>query len=653
MKRRGAIVIGVNGGGGLPPLESAASTALDVAQWFMNSEVGYDVTLLNDAGLSLDGPNTEPSDVTVDQVVSAVHGFVTQPARYELLLVYYCGHGIYENRKDTWLLNRAPTVAHEAINVTASADMALDSGIPTVVFVSDACRSSTADYNLGHLSDINVFPLHPARPTINSQVDNIRATLKSSAAFEILIDGRKRPLLSYALRRAYQYPDPEMTIEVPTPNGPRMVVPNRKLRNFLQKTIDDAIDDADVDVRQIVNVSIPSDDDIFLAHVDNAGALLPVNELPNEADSSAINTPSGIQVKGLPETTINSEIEEKVEDLFGQFFEDTQMDSVDAVGQEPGLILGHIEAYSDRRPLPKITGSDISDFATHWISRNVLGEGQDPNQKLDRIMDLLSPKRVNLPGHFESECGLTLIGGRIKHVAMKAAAGTAELLNPGNSTNEAALVRCYITGSAAEIAVSLEDGRTLLLPLLRGYLGHGEIDETGLNSLSYVPADTHYRWWDYEAKRNQIDRLRAAATVAMRNGRFSVGSLAEAEALGDAIRIGKALDPILGLFAAWSYAESGHRNKINSVRDYMRSDLEVDLFDLRMLSQRRPSADDMAWDLASTCPMLTQGWAILISRGILLNPILAKGEAHLTSSLFTTFGPGFEDQLFNYIENGA
>jgi len=85
MPRKAAVVIGVNKPGDFSPLNSAASGAEDVAKWLKGE--GYDVTCITD----------ETKPVTAKDIETVISGYVTQPARYHMLVVYFSGHGQYSH----------------------------------------------------------------------------------------------------------------------------------------------------------------------------------------------------------------------------------------------------------------------------------------------------------------------------------------------------------------------------------------------------------------------------------------------------------------------------------------------------------------------------------------------------------------------------
>jgi acetyl esterase/lipase len=112
----------------------------------------------------------------------------------------------------------------------------------------------------------------------------------------------------------------------------------------------------------------------------------------------------------------------------------------------------------------------------------------------------------------------------------------------------------------------------------------------------------------------------------------------------------KSLDPTLGLYACYAYAQAGMDEEIRSVRSYMRDDLGAALFDVQMLSN--DNGPDSLLPLAPFCPMLTQGWNLLRPSNIKLASVLVEASASLSNSLWSTFTGKGAEQLFNAVKSG-
>ena len=149
---RAAVVIGVDKAGDLPALRAAASGAKAVATWARDQ--GYDVQLFTDATGPVAG---KPIKDAISRLVAS--------RTYELILVYFGGHGILRGPdSEYWLLSDAKMDSNEAVNVSGSVYSARNSGIPHVVFISDACRSRPAKAWQSNIQGCVIFPNEDPKP---------------------------------------------------------------------------------------------------------------------------------------------------------------------------------------------------------------------------------------------------------------------------------------------------------------------------------------------------------------------------------------------------------------------------------------------------------------------------------------------------------
>ena len=125
---RGAVVIGVDKIDQLATL-SASKDADKVAAWLEGE--GFKVAKLTDAN---------GGKVSVDDVFDATNKFV-EPGTYDVLVIYFAGHGFATGFTEWWMLTGSPINPNRAVSFFESQMLAQTCGIPTVVIVSDACRS--------------------------------------------------------------------------------------------------------------------------------------------------------------------------------------------------------------------------------------------------------------------------------------------------------------------------------------------------------------------------------------------------------------------------------------------------------------------------------------------------------------------------------
>ena len=223
--KKAAVVVAVGRTGQLTPLNSVASGARRVAKW-LKAE-GFVVKCLTD----------QKRPVEFSQVEKAVTAFVTNPPRYHLLLVYFSGHGYWHARGDVWLLSDAPVRADEAINLVAAMDLAKYSGIPNVIFVSDACRSIPNTRGGVRVEGRGLFPNYDDIAKA-STIDCFRATSEALPAYEGNINGKSQSLLTAALILAYEEPKATMVLKVVQGGKTIKVVPNQRLKEYLQEKVD-------------------------------------------------------------------------------------------------------------------------------------------------------------------------------------------------------------------------------------------------------------------------------------------------------------------------------------------------------------------------------------------------------------------------------
>lgn len=572
--RRAAIIIGVSSSAGLPKLESVQAGARSVASWLGKLDPGYDVTVISD----------EKKPVTLTKVKKAISKVLT-PSRYEMLVIYYIGHGLYLHRSDVWLLSDLPSDMGACIDLRASRDDAKFCGVPNVVFVSDACRSLPDNIGLSRAQPTGAFPFLPQFTSSTTKVDYFCATAQGFPAYEGVIGGMKQSYLTHALKQAYAAPRPDMVARYVHSGRSINIVPNRRLEDFLQDTIDTTLGAADFTKTQRIEANVPSGDDVFIA-------------------------PTSVAMRRVPRSSVQPQPEP-----YPPNPEPSAMSNRD-------IVRGALEGRETPAVLSATVRGSLRSYLPHPRIRS-----------------------------FETQTGVSLRGASIGRAVLSKRYSQDGSVERASEKEEVDLDVLRVNLGAdrlATLVIELTDGRCILVPALHGYVAHLTVDASGLSGISYVRSQAGWHDDVGENETEQIDRLRAAATIAMNKNRFQVGSEKEAGRLASLIRMGKAVDPVLGLLAAYAYSEAGLDKKIKSVSRYMSNDIGADLFDVRLLSNRRWS--EAAPPVVPPCPMLTQGWSLLRSRGASVPPVLES--APLTNALFTTFKPDRRDAIIAAGEAG-
>src|SRR5262245_61021348 len=126
-----------------------------------------------------------------------------------------------------WLLTGAPDDLNEAVSLTECIDLAGRSGIPNVIFISDACRSLPSDFSASRLHGTVVFPMGSLVPGVQSpEVDRFYAASPGAASFEVSVAARNYTgIFTSTLLDAFKHPQDGMVRKV---KG-RDVVTNRSL----------------------------------------------------------------------------------------------------------------------------------------------------------------------------------------------------------------------------------------------------------------------------------------------------------------------------------------------------------------------------------------------------------------------------------------
>jgi hypothetical protein len=585
--KRAAVVIGVSKTGGLPELDSPAVGADAFASW-LKAE-GFDVKTITDAAAS----------VTYQQVQDAIKAFV-DAATYQQLVIYFSGHGFWKNDTELWLLTNAPSDANAAISWVETAEFAKDCGIPSVVLISDACRSVPNTPQWSRVRGSIVFPNSDVARS-RAKVDKFMAAAAGRPAYEVPLaaNARKESVFTHCFLRAFKAPDQEMIQSISEGGETIQVVPNRRLGKYLQREVAALLASVNIQLDQAPDAEVLSDENIYIGRV-HLDALESVKtaeaRVPSEDGSRARSEPV-VHLRDVATVAVER-----------------------ALGQEPQV------TPEEARAIEQLAAT--SGF----------------NDAVDQA------KTVAEVSHFETETGFAIIGASIAE-AVPLNGARATILTPGDGRNPG-IVRIEPRSSACSVAIAFANGCGTVLAALRGYIGHVLADGNGIAAVSYVPSDNSWRWSGYKQRRERIEQLRAAVAAAVRMGVFRLDDKERAARLAQEIRIDKGLDPALGLFAAYAYGEADRRADIESVLRYMRDDLNADLFDVAMLARKLGPPSTYAPPAVPLCPMLTQGWNFLRVRGVRLPQALNDAQDELERALWTTFKPTRTKLIFDAIQRG-
>ena len=188
------------------------------------------------------------------------------------------------------------------------------------------------------------------------------------------------------------------------------------------------------------------------------------------------------------------------------------------------------------------------------------------------------------------------------------------------------------------------DGTGIVLAVLPGYVGSVVLEDHRVVTVNYTPSRGTRNFTEYKYAGRDLERRRAFVAVAARNGSFRLDPEA-AQGTAQYLRMLKQVDPTLGLYAAYAYAQAGDGKGVVSVYRYMEREPEPVIFDVGMLAARQIPQAQRTLDFAPWMPMLTQGWMLLGDFANAMPEPLRRARAHLLPGLWTTFAPEGMDVL--------
>lgn len=250
--------------------------------------------------------------------------------------------------------------------------------------------------------------------------------------------------------------------------------------------------------------------------------------------------------------------------------------------------------------------------------------------------------------HFETQTGFTVYGARIQRVMAPGCTATA-FTEQGcwhvrlSKENDLTFAQAHGT-----ILIVLDSGMGVVAAVIPEFIGTIVVKSETVVSINYVPSENSFRYQEYVRRRESLERLKARAAVLSRSGRFGVPS-GEADAVAGLLRMEKAVDPSMGVYAAYAYYQGGQLGEVLSVFRYVLEDTIMPIpFDVAALASldHRYSAHQLGLlipggtsRIAPLCPMLSQGWMLLDKDSALYQRIHDRLRPHMQQSLWTVLRP--------------
>jgi hypothetical protein len=170
---RAAILIGVSQSGTLDYLPAVRDGIRMMADWARTQQMDTVICLSDEDGNS----------VTAQAIKDAIRD-IRAPRTVEQLVIYFAGHGIYQRSTEYWLLSGAPADADEAVNLHASIEAARRSGIPHIVLIADACRTTGSGIDTVDITGSTVFE-NLGESGARVRVDRIYAAERGYESLEV------------------------------------------------------------------------------------------------------------------------------------------------------------------------------------------------------------------------------------------------------------------------------------------------------------------------------------------------------------------------------------------------------------------------------------------------------------------------------------
>ena len=580
---RAAVLIGVNRTGGLPALADAVAGARRMERWALDQGMARRrVLLFTDE----DGP------LDIGGVRRAIRALVDSGS-LEQLIVYFAGHGVNIRYGEYWLLSDAPVDASAAVNVEGSIVLARRSGIPHVVFISDACRTAAEGIQAQGVSGGEIFPNDPVAGPENP-VDVFFATTLGRPALEIRDPAAStaayRALYTDALLDAFDGRLPAAALPAEAGGETVYLVRPRRLKACLAQELPRRLAGLGVPatVSQVPDARITSDDDAWLASFRQPAAT------PGVA-------------RGMPGGEFPAPAEETP-----QAQARVQLDALLGDGGPAAA-----EGAAARSAVVPLRGT---------VRSGALRAGAAAQA---------TP--------FDTGCGFRLAGAGIAD-ALAADAGVEV------PQGDRSLARVSLAGPAASVLLVLDDGSAVLLPALRGFVAALTVEDGELADVAYEPSHDTPRWSDFARRADELRTLRGVVAQAARHGVFRLEG-GQAPALARRMQYARQVDPALALYAAYAFHDLQQTDRIRETNRALKDELGFAFFDLDLLSGAFARPHDGAARFPPV-PLLAQGWALLDALGATLPGELQALQRELLPSLWTHFNPTGAKRLRRIVTSG-
>lgn len=604
-RRVAAVCVGVDRPGLLRDLNDAAGGAKRFHDW-VGEQRRFGVEVLSGPPLT----DAAGGSVSRVQVLRAVKEAVAK--NVDVLYLYFAGHGIAGGYTETLLLSDAANDPNDAVNIGTAFSDALYCGIAHVVIVYDACRSKPNTPALTAVQGGSIFSGIP-KSQRKKHVDTFYACALGESAFETVPAGGNGPpeaFFTNTLLELLRSPKVSMLAIAAQEDGSAVtVIPCAPLERFLENEV------PKIAARRVPAFDQSPEVDVLSA-MPEYFAVVPAPAAAT--DDGLLGAPGPAPAAGRsPRKRLSSHV--------------------------ASVVLG----------VPK-TGRPYEPLEDLLQAPEVRDAGPEFHAFIDAAAQAVGR------GGYETHTGLSVrgIGVRGVTVSNNPPVTSADSHSPGATHwrigNQPWDAR---PGSAL---VEFEDGSGTVVAVMPGFESTLVVKRGGVQALSYAPTRHTEPHAMYEQFEPRLRAQRMAATALLGTARLHELVRRGGKALADDIRNHKAIDPMLGLLAAYAYRLAGEQKEIESIFGYMANTWSDHHFpprpvpfDVAMLAGRATRAFAATVPgLAPMCPMLSLGWLDLADRVPGLHPAVLAAGRHRRNSLWTTFEPEGLAMLAEAIRRG-
>jgi hypothetical protein len=578
MAAKFAILIGIDNTAGMDPLAAAAQSAKSMEIWAKSQ--GFETILFVDSELN---------EVRADTIVDALEKILESSPQQ--VIIYFAGHGCSRTAgSEIWFLPKAITRGEEAFDLVESKAKAYQSGVDSIVFISDACRTAPNDNRIAMVSGRSLFP-NMSNRNPSTKIDMLYAAWPGDPAHETRgEDGDYSAIYTECLLTCLKGGVKEIIMPIQKLQPSIFGVMPHELNEYLTRAIPTLIINRGLFFKQQPMGEVTSRDPIYLSKIEET-------EL-HKAEDNKTGTLDLMFPFGEKGAIYIPNRLERLDKRYDRYI---------------GLIEGSLTAKNEKDSEQRLMVRNAQNFYNEMV-----------------IEDDSIGFAVNGPGVFRFYQNFSSESILFSNDRLKKQSNTR--ITPGKSY-------LNIPFKTATVVVAVSDFSNTGFPIavIPGFFCIISFKDNQIISVDYFPTDRMGKAIaQYESA--SIAERKAMVIAAATNGFFE-GS----EEAGDYLRQFKSLDPTLGLFAAYAYARSGKYEDIESVYRYIRREDNAVLFDIELL--RNLTIRDFNRPLAITemIPILTQGWSYLS----MLNPDerLLKITNMLKPGLWTTFTPNGIDYL--------